>query len=219
MNYAGVAISGKAGAGKDTLANELGAVLAQRGTWASRIGFSDALKEDVLRIWGLTKEDPGGRDRLVEYGLAARREDPDVWVSRLAQKVDSLSPHGFFPIVADLRYANEHAWARDVGYLLVRIDTLRLDRMAVLARRGEDPDFADSDLESEVALDDAEFDVRVWNPHNGMAGQAFLHRIAVDIADRLDASTEAWTPKLKPALPGWREIARRRPRRRKPVRG
>lgn len=190
MNYAGVAISGKAGAGKDTFATALCDILALRGVWATRVGFADAVKSDVLELHGVTKDMPGGRDVLVEYSNLARSINPDVWIERLEERLGSLSPYGLFPVIADLRYSNEYEWAAREGYLLVRVDTMRMDRMVVLSRRGEDPDFVDSDHESETALDEQDFDVRFWNPHNSEAGWAFIHHVAVDVADRLDVTTE-----------------------------
>lgn len=184
----GVAISGKAGAGKNAFAHILGKELTRRGLWPTEVTFADQLKRDVLEKYGLTKADPGGREVLVNYSNAIRKKDPLHWVKILARRCDSLIPFGATPVVTDLRYLNEYEWVAEAGLVTVRVDATVVDRIAVLLARGEDTAFAESEHESEVGLDEATFDVRFWNPH-GDLGMALL-RHAILVADVLDGADD-----------------------------
>lgn len=166
-----MAFSGKAGAGKNTLARAVQDELARRNQWAVEVGFADALKKELLDHYGMTKEDPGGREKLLEIGHGRREADEDYWVRRLAQRIDSLRPYGVLPLVTDLRYLSELKWARAAGFLVVRVDASGIDRGYVLHLRGEDPSFAYSDHPSEVELDEEDFTVRIWNPHGDGVGR------------------------------------------------
>ena len=183
MIYAGVAISGKAGAGKDTFARHVMDELADRGIWSHRIGFADAVKEDVERIYGLTKADPGGREALVEYSNVARAENPLVWIERLDERLESLSPYGLVPLIADLRYANEKVWAQGRNMLTVRVDATGMDRAVVLTQRGECVELAYTDHVAETELDEAEFAVRFWNPHGSLSVLPHYAKLVVDLLD------------------------------------
>lgn len=175
--FNGVAISGKAGAGKNFFARALQEELARRGQWAVEVGFADALKRELLRDYGMTKEDPGGREKLLEIGHGRREADHNYWVRQLAHHLDSLRPYGVIPLIADMRYDSELEWARASRYLCVRVDASGVDRGFVLYKRGEDPEFAYSDHPSETELDEASFHVRFWNPH-GEAPVPHVMRVA-----------------------------------------
>jgi len=177
----GVAISGKAGAGKNAFALEIQRVLAVRGVRAVPVSLASAVKADVRRLYGLEKGDPGAREKLVEHGHGMRAVCPDYWIRRLVKQTDSLTPYGLIPLVTDVRYENEMRWARACDFLCVRVDATAMDRGYVLHRRGEDVQFAHSDHPTEVELDDWAFDLRFWNPH-GDSGSALAH-YAVRVAD------------------------------------
>lgn len=187
MSYAGVAIAGKAGAGKNAFATELQAELGRRGIWTESVAFADELKRELWEVHGLRKEDPGGRELLVELGHGRREKDPDYWVKRLARHVDSLRPFGLLPVVTDMRYLSEMKWARRSRLITVRVDALPMDRQVALTRRGEDPAFVWSEHPSEVELDEEAFDVRFWNPHGGLS---VLPHYAKRVADLLDGTAE-----------------------------
>ena len=179
----GVAISGKAGAGKNAFALEIQRVLALRGVQSVSVGFADALKEDVKRLYGLQKGDPGCRERHLEHGHGMRQACPDYWIRRLAKQTGSLTPLGLIPLVNDVRYKNEMRWAQASDFLAVRVDATAMDRGYVLYQRGEDVEFAHSDHPTETELDEWAFDLRFWNPH-GDNGSALSH-YAVRVADRV----------------------------------
>jgi len=183
MNFNGVAISGKAGAGK----SEFGLILERRlqedGIWSAHLAFGDMVKQEVLDQYGLTKADPGGREALVAHGHGMRQVYADYWVDQLDRKYNSLTAYGITPIVTDVRYANEYDWATRSGLVIVRVDVQPMDRMVSLSSRGEKADFAFSEHPSETELDEAVFHYRFWNPH----GDSFaaMYHAAVVVADML----------------------------------
>lgn len=167
--HVGIAISGKAGAGKNAFARVVAEQLAQHGQWGAEFNFADELKRELWEVHGLRKEDPGGREKLVWLGHGRREEYPDYWVERLARRVTDVLPYGVVPIITDCRYLNELSWARRFGFVTVRIDSTALDRSAVLHARGEDAVFAYSEHASETELDEEWFHLRFWNPHSTVA--------------------------------------------------
>lgn len=188
MTYAGIAISGKAGAGKNALADELNLRLVGRGLWPFEITFAEGVKRELLERYGMRKEDPGGREKLVEIGHGRRQVEPDYWVHSLADRLAHLNPFGGYPVITDMRYKNEYDWARRAGFLMVRVDATQVDRMAVLGRRGEDPLFSESEHPSECELDEEQFTVRFWNPHGELLE---LGRWAYRIAELACGEVEA----------------------------
>jgi hypothetical protein len=176
----GIAISGKAGAGKNALAIHLADQLLGHGYWPYELGFAEGPKRELFERTGLTKTDPGGREALIDLAHSRRSDDKDYWVNVLSDRVDSLILFGLVPIITDMRYANELLWAGMSGFLAIRVDATRVDRMVALATRGEDPFFCDSEHPSEVELDEGVFDMRCWNPHSGFLS---LERIAADVAE------------------------------------
>lgn len=187
MSFAGVAIAGKAGAGKNAFAAELESVLAERGIWTTQVAFAEGVKRELFELYGLRKEDPGGREKLIEIGDGRRQADPDYWVRAMAERVDSLRPYGVVPLITDMRYLNELEWAETARFVTVRVDATPMDRQVVLASRGEDREFAFSDTPSEVDVDDELFTVRFWNPHGS---RLVLFHYACLVADLLDGTVE-----------------------------
>ncbi len=183
MIYNGVAISGKAGAGKSEFGRVLEQRLAHDGLASGHLAFGDFVKEEAFRLFGVKKGDDGAREVLVRHGHGMRDADPDYWVKQLAVAHESLMAYGVTSVVTDVRYRNEYEWSKAAGLLLVRVDTLPMDRMVCLVKRGEQSDFAFSDHPSEVDLDDAEFDYRFWNPHGDQFGT--LYHAAAEVSLRL----------------------------------
>jgi hypothetical protein len=177
----GVALSGKAGSGKTTLANILCEKMAGREMWPTQLSFGDHVKAELFRLHGIRKGDPGSREALIGLGALRRNEDPDYWVKLVEAQLDSLSPYGVVPVVTDLRFTNEKERMAGRGLVTVRVDATGMDRGYQLYRRGEQPEFAYSGEPGECQLDDADFDIRFWNPHgdNAMA----LHHISNLLCD------------------------------------
>lgn len=138
-----IAISGKIGCGKSTLAG----MLMERLPGWERVAFGDCLKEETSRIfgypleWNYTEEGkqklvpiPGRmvfsgpstaraasvRELLQWWGTEiCRRIDPDFWVKRMADRLDEVAAH---VIVDDVRFPSEVKMLEQEGALLVRLD-------------------------------------------------------------------------------------------------
>jgi hypothetical protein len=160
----GIAISGRAGAGKSTLADAL-----VRDHGFVRLAFADALKAEVYALTGLSKYDPGGRDELIRHGDGRRLENPDHWIEQLAERHRLATVCGFPCVIDDLRFKREASWCRDNGFVLVRIDAPLSYRRSRLAHQGLDAAFAESDGPGETELEIAPplWDASVWNAEPG----------------------------------------------------
>jgi hypothetical protein len=129
MKHVIIPIAGFARAGKDTLANAIFDHMAEDEPEYSAIvlKFADALKEslqDALDSAGVAidvfTEDTGKkaalRPLLVNYGEYCRSQNPDVWVNKVIENIntwtDDTTPDtgamGSVVLIPDLRYCNEY---------------------------------------------------------------------------------------------------------------
>lgn len=130
-------IAGHMGSGKDTLAAYF---IREHGY--TRVGFADALKEEVLArlprtlaaigevcypemsqaaigAYLLRVKPPVIRALLQEYGTGVRRaDDPEYWVDRLARRW----PPWYYTVVPDVRFQNEVDYIKMWGGLVVRVE-------------------------------------------------------------------------------------------------
>lgn len=179
-DYTGIAIAGKAGAGKTRFAQEIEKELIRRSYAPIRLAFADALKDEVEETYGVKKGDPGAREKLIEHGMARREQDVDYWVDALAFSFDLFRSLGNTPVIHDMRFRNEYDWAYRKRCLLVRLDATHTDRTLALSGRREDVGLAGSDHPSETDLDQAEYHLRFWNPHGGVIQLVKLACLVVD---------------------------------------
>lgn len=146
-----VGITGKAGAGKDTLASYLYTMLTVKGVKVRIMRLADPLKEAYSALFCLNREDlerfdfknevnkfTGNthRQELQFLGTEAyrvRTNNPDVWVQVLAEKVSKLDVQ--VVIVPDIRFDNEAAYALLCGRL-VRI--LRKDNPETISNHASE---------------------------------------------------------------------------------
>lgn len=133
-----VAITGKAGSGKDTLAD----MFVSDGF--VKISMADPLKWVCGKIFGFDEESLWGssekRTPLVRKALQlggtefARSVDPDVWVKLCARRIDAIfdgepdefgrcvtSGHVTGVVIPDVRFLNEVNFIRGMGGSVVRI--------------------------------------------------------------------------------------------------
>jgi dephospho-CoA kinase len=180
----GVAISGRAGAGKTTLASHL----VNYGY--TRVAFGDAIKAEVLKLYGLTKHDPGGREKLIEHGDARRLADPDHWIRPVADRVRLAQVCDCHVVIDDLRFARELEWARSLGFIIVRIDAPLELRRERLAAQGLDPDFAKANGPGETELERIPYhwDEYVFNSGDGVCRAAAARITDQAVALALSAS-------------------------------
>lgn len=119
-----ISLSGKSGAGKDTVAQ----ILMRRFDY-ERVAFADPIKRYVGELFGLTDEQlwGDGRNRPDErlemaprevyqnFGSFCREIDPDVWIRRWRQSVGERLEAGAGVICTDVRTPDELAAVRDLG--------------------------------------------------------------------------------------------------------
>lgn len=191
-----IALMGKARSGKDTVA----ARLCEAHGYA-RVAFADPLKEHALRInpivstrfsggdefalrlarcveiygWERAKDEfPEVRRILQEIGQGVREVDPYFWVRIAVNKISEVRPDPV--VVTDVRYPNEVATLRAIGFRIVRIvrpagSGFNPANLTVAERTA-------AEHSSETALDDETPDVLI---HNGGS--------LAELAQRVDALT------------------------------
>ena len=166
MNFplTGIALSGKAGSGKSYLAERIAQACPAN---ANVFPFAKPLKDDVERRYGLVKGMPGAREKLLERGAELRAENPLWFVERQAEVVQHALHYGVTPIIDDLRFLDELTFCREWRMFVVRVDASLRDRQERFRVRGQDDSICTSTDRSEVELDGARFDLRVFNWQHG----------------------------------------------------
>lgn len=144
MDLRPIALTGKARAGKDTVASYL---VERYGYY--RAAFADDMKAFAREIfpWRFAH---GRKDRefLQSFGQKMREIDPDVWIRRLFIGLDPLMDHGVVPVITDLRMPNEYTACRERGFIIIRVDAdddVRRKRMIACGDA-----FRDEDLHHET---------------------------------------------------------------------
>lgn len=157
----GIAISGKAGAGKSSVARQLAESLPNHH--CGIMSYAGPLKAGCELEWGITKDMPGGREALARYGDEKRAEDPDYFIKLLDVTVDSLLEAGRLPIIDDLRLADEYEHLTRLGFYRLRVVAPMSVRWDRVVARGDDPAIVTSDIRYETELDQHEFDHKLYN--------------------------------------------------------
>ncbi len=146
MTFRGIAISGKAGAGKDTTCAEL----MKKDERFVRISFADELKRIASELTGLDFFDEKVKEQyrwfLQILGTELmRRFDENYWVKKAVAKAQGLIAAGKIPICTDARFPNEMKALQEIGFYAVRLDVTEEAQRA----RGREP----TQHASEIALD------------------------------------------------------------------
>lgn len=146
-----ITISGKARAGKDSLANMMRNYFESKGKKVSIVHYADELKwiARTLYHWDGEK-DEYGRSLLQKIGDIGRAYDENYWVFNLVNRVTAFLNITDYVIIPDCRYPNEiNVWKE------------RESIVSILVQR---PDFLNDLTEeqrhhsSETALDNYSFD-------------------------------------------------------------
>lgn len=129
-------LTGKAGAGKDTVADM---IYSRRAGWY-RLSFAGPIKLMLLEsglVSGASLANRLAKDRpLQPWGKSPRQlmqslgtewgrklVHPDIWLLLLDQKVTNASEHGAGGvIITDVRFENEAEYVRDMGGRVVHIE-------------------------------------------------------------------------------------------------
>jgi KaiC/GvpD/RAD55 family RecA-like ATPase len=149
----GVAISGKAAAGKTTLASHIVHACDEEDIPVVRIGFADALKEEVRQKYGIDKSMVGGRDALIRHGTAMRDKDKEYWIRPVREKTMQAVASGQLVVIDDLRFLNEFYWASWAGFVTVKMVATAEWRTHKLLQQGLSSVIVASLTPSETELD------------------------------------------------------------------
>lgn len=151
-----VTISGKAGAGKDTLASIIGEQLSARGYTYHIAHFADLLKF-IVKSWFHWdgKKDEKGRQMLQYIGTdVIRKQNPDYWVDFMADMLKFFNNKWDYVLIPDARFPNEIAKLKE-QFCVVSLEVLRKSSSLLSGNLAGHI--------SEHALDDFHFDCRVCN--------------------------------------------------------
>lgn len=151
-----------------------------------RRSFGGTLKALAHYIFGTSDVKP--RALYQQFGQLCRSIDPDVWVRHLADNIAATCPDGNV-VIDDLRQPNEYAWARDNGFVIVKVECHADIRKAHLEQLGEPVDDALLTHETESHFADFAPDYVVPNDGDTVDLRANIAMMVADIeAKALTAS-------------------------------
>lgn len=150
-----VAIIGKAGAGKDTVAQ----LLDELAPGFIRLAFADPVKAYYHSIFMSEPPEPKPRAGYQWFGQKMREHDPDVWIKHLAETYNSITEWTSNPvIITDLRQPNEYEWCRKNGFVIVKVWATEETRIERLKKRGDNFKLEDLNHETERYIDEFKSD-------------------------------------------------------------
>lgn len=173
-----IGINGKARSGKDTFATML-AIEFQKQAYVNFVAmaYADELKNDLMKNFGLTRDQLYGdskeisderfrkttdkdevvywtpREIMQEYGQWCRKIEPNHWVRRLYEIIDSKILSNV--IVTDIRQRNEVDALINRGGYHIRITRKNADEITT------------PDHETETALDAEDYPIDFYIENNG----------------------------------------------------
>lgn len=153
-----IAISGKAGSGKDTVGSILEEELAVDGYDVLLAHNADLVKFICSEYFGWDgKKDTFGRELLQYVGTdVVRSKNPDYWVDFIISTVRLFPDTWDYVIIPDCRFENELNRWRDFGY---KVTHIRVERPGYDS--GLTPE--QRDHKSETALDNTMPDHIIYN--------------------------------------------------------
>ena len=159
-----IALTGKLRSGKTEVARLLADELDYN--YGNVFSFGSSLKYYASKIFedgGSESEKP--RSLYQQFGQLMRRIDEEVWVKHLDKSIRlQLSTLGDSPIVIDdLRQPNEYQWARDNGFIIVRVEAGDEIRRKRAKRAGDRFDEGNLNHETESHSDGFEVDAVLVN--------------------------------------------------------
>lgn len=139
-----ILISGKAGAGKTTVANFMIDGLPESKI-AGIAPFAMGIKTMANFVGWDNNKDEKGRKLLQQFGNAGREYDEDIWINFTMSAITQAGVPFDFIIMDDWRFPNEYAWfdkyPKDFGVYSVRV--VRDDKLLL---NPEDADVSENAL-------------------------------------------------------------------------
>ena len=158
MSYLGliVGVTGRARAGKNTVAHGLISGAAKSGQTARVYEFSQYVIKDLNPSWKeVPREDllPEEISKLVSHGLEKRKKDPWYWVDRVFSDIVKDKPD--VAILPNIRFLNEAEAVKNYGYpgVIIRVKTFVKDGIEYIST-DRDPN---DDMETENQLIQADY--------------------------------------------------------------
>lgn len=188
-----IAISGKMGSGKTTLAEEIRKQFTEGYNGHSAMVSLGAPVKEVARNYFLMPADVKDRLLLQQIGQQFRTIKPDVWVDLLMQNVEVMTDTTEVELVIcdDVRFVNEFEAMRQDGWLTIRltVDEAEQKRRLEMAYGDEYPKHWENRNEiSETDLDEVSgFDMVLHNLELNL-----VPHTASEILELIN--TEIWLP-------------------------
>ncbi len=152
-----VAVSGKAGAGKDTFADMLVKRLKEDGKTVYKIAYADLLKYIAIKYYSWDgAKDEKGRSLLQHIGTTVRSQNINYWVEEVERMVRCVFTDADYIVISDARYLNEINHWRFFNYPLLTINIVRPGLVSTLTPEQQAHP-------SENELNDFRFNVTITN--------------------------------------------------------
>lgn len=153
-----VAITGKMGAGKTTVADYLSVTYDY-----NQLHFAAALKQTAAAIWGEEKVHHN-RDLLQKFGVAVRDIDEDAWVNIVVRKIEEADWYGtFHHVVDDCRFPNEWEALANLDFRFIQVEADENERFSRLQRIHKIDDREQMTHISETAIEQFNPDYTITN--------------------------------------------------------
>lgn len=180
-SFPDIAFVGKAGSGKTTCAQYL-----QDNFGYTPMSFAQSLKDVAVRLYG--EQARSDRGLLQDVGLALRTVDPDVFARATVRQIDqlrkvrALDPRASFVAIDDCRFENEYDALKAAGFVFVRLECGRFQRIDRLKATGKFQNEEQLEHVSETALDHIEMDYTFYNSNSdNLLGQ--VREIVMNVFD------------------------------------
>lgn len=177
-----IALSGKGGVGKNTIASLIGDNILHLkkdeyrvAAFATRIkriiqslfpgcdeealyGSSELRQNKVKSELDITLEDAVTyRQISCDIGKLGRSYSPLIWIAHIARELQKVPPTTKLFIISDLRFIDEFKWAKDNGFMICRIkreEQLKLDDVSETEQDGLADDKFDIIIENNCSIDE-----------------------------------------------------------------
>jgi dephospho-CoA kinase len=129
-----IALTGKMRSGKDTVAN----LIKSKHPEYTTLAFSDGIKK-VIQICFPEELEKGSKPRELyqRIGQELRKLNRHVWVNYVDRELQAL-PDSTNVIVTDCRQLNENKYLRDNGFIVVKVEADKDERLHRIKEAGEE---------------------------------------------------------------------------------
>lgn len=166
QNLPDIAFFAKMRSGKD----EAFKIIEELGFNVKRIAFGDIMKEKFYDVFRDIPPEPKPIGEIIHFGQSMREIDIDIWVKYTMGQVrfdrHLMNNHGITPpslIFTDIRQQNEYDACKQLGCIMVRIDSMEHIRVGRMLKAGERVTEEILTANTETALDSFKPDYVIEN--------------------------------------------------------